>query len=77
MTTKVNKDVFFSIIIPAYNDSGLITQAITSVLRQTCKNFEIIVVDDSSTDEVQKFMRDSNFNADINYIKNSPRQRSS
>ena len=72
MTTKVNKDVFFSIIIPAYNDSGLFRQALISVLRQTYKDFEIIVVDDSSTDEVQKFMLDSNFKADINYIKNNP-----
>lgn len=40
----------FSIIIPNFNRGKVILTAISSVLDQTYKNFEIIVVDDCSTD---------------------------
>ena len=39
-----------SVIVPAYNSAGLITDAIESVLRQTFDKFEIIVVNDHSPD---------------------------
>ncbi|HLF17272.1 MAG TPA: glycosyltransferase [Candidatus Omnitrophota bacterium] len=42
---------FVSIIIPAYNCEKTIAQAVEGCLRQTCKGFEVIVVDDGSTDK--------------------------
>ncbi len=39
-----------SIILPAYNRADLLPRAIESVYRQTEKNFELIVIDDGSTD---------------------------
>lgn len=39
-----------SVIIPMYNTEKYIEECLTSLLNQTLKNFEIIVVDDFSTD---------------------------
>src|SRR5262249_48028723 len=40
-----------SIIIPAYNAAGWVLQAIGSCIKQRYESFEVIVVDDGSTDE--------------------------
>lgn len=41
----------FSVIIPVFNGAGTIARAIQSVLEQSFRDFELIVVDDGSSDE--------------------------
>jgi glycosyltransferase involved in cell wall biosynthesis len=48
---------FFSIIIPTYNRANLLPIAIESVLNQSFSNWELIVVDDGSTDETANLMQ--------------------
>lgn len=45
-----HNNIILSIIIPCYNVKATIRQTVESVLRQTCSDFEIILVDDGSTD---------------------------
>ena len=48
----------FSIIIPAHNEEDVIARAIDSILRNTYQNFEIIAVNDGSTDKTKKIVQE-------------------
>lgn len=45
-----------SVIIPTHNRSGKVFRALDSVLRQSFQDFEVIVVDDGSTDDTSFWM---------------------
>ena len=47
-----------SIIIPAYNSEKFIRRCLDSVVNQIYKNIEIIVVDDASTDNTEKIIKE-------------------
>jgi glycosyltransferase involved in cell wall biosynthesis len=46
-----------SVIIPAYNHARFITDAVDSVLRQSFRDFEIIVINDGSPDDTEAVLR--------------------
>lgn len=49
--------IFFSIVIPVYNRPKLVSKAIASVLGQSISSFELIIVDDASTDETLQIVK--------------------
>lgn len=56
---NVNK-IDVSVVIPSYNHAPYILQAIDSVIQQTHSNWELIVIDDGSTDETRELL-ESNY----------------
>jgi len=58
---------FVSIILPTFNRDALLGRAIDSVLEQTYRNWELIVVDDGSSDSTCELVK--------RYIKSSPNIR--
>lgn len=65
-----------SIILPTYNRSAFLKNTIDSILAQTFKNWELVVIDDGSTDNTKKIV--SSFLADkrIKYIYQKNQERS-
>ena len=47
-----------SIIVPVYNTEKYISECINSLLSQTYNNYEIIIIDDGSTDNSYKICKD-------------------
>ncbi|CAG1012662.1 partial Chondroitin synthase, partial [Anaerolineales bacterium] len=64
-----NKHPSVSIIIPTYNRANLIGETLHSVFAQTYQDFEIIVVDDGSTDNTAEVLRPLAETGRIKYIR--------
>ena len=58
-----------SVIIPTYNRAELLERSVKSVQEQTYKKWEIIVVDDGSTDNTEDIIKKLN-DVRVRYIKN-------
>lgn len=50
MQTLAKNQPLISVIMPIFNGSAYMEKAIDSILTQTCQNFELLIVDDASTD---------------------------
>lgn len=51
-------NIFFSIVVPTYNRANLLPKTLATLLAQSYKNYEIIVVDDGSTDNTAQIMQE-------------------
>jgi len=61
---------FISVIMPVYNRAEFIGEAIQSILSQTYKNFELIIIDDASTDNTLKVISEFTDDDRILLLKN-------
>ena len=57
-----------SVVLPTYNGSKWLSGSIESILTQTYKNLELIIVDDASTDSSEEIIR--------KYCRKDPRVKS-
>jgi glycosyltransferase involved in cell wall biosynthesis len=65
---------FFTVIIPTYNRADRIGNAITSVLKQLFADFELIIVDDGSTDNTESVVK-GYADARVKYSRKSNEER--
>lgn len=66
--------IFFSVIIPTYNRVSFIVKTLESVLNQSYPHYEIIVIDDGSTDTTEDVILSLN-NPKIKYFKTENQER--
>lgn len=64
----MNENILISIIIPVYNGEKYLSETIKTVIDQTYKNWELIIVDDGSTDNTADIVKQFN-DSRISYIK--------
>ena len=64
-----SNDFFFSICIPAYNRAYTINRCLDSLIKQTYKNFEVIFVDDGSTDNTENIVHEYYDKLHLRYFK--------
>ena len=67
-----NQNVFFSIVVPAFNVEKYIQRAISSILNQSFQDFELILVNDGSTDNTANIINEfSQQNSKITVINHA------
>ena len=57
-----------SVILPCYDGSRWIRRAIESVLAQTCERFELVIVDDGSTDNSKEMVASHLSDEKVRYV---------
>ncbi len=71
----MKKTPFFSVIVPTFNSEQTILRTLRSIKKQTFKNFQVIIVDDGSTDNtvflIKNFIKVNNLNIMFHQKENS------
>lgn len=65
---KNKNNIAFSVILPVYNQASFVRRAIKSMMAQTYDNWELIIVNDGSTDRTAEFVASFIDGARVRYI---------
>ena len=63
-----NKKPLVSVLMPAYNHQNYVQEAINSIIHQTYKNIELIVLDDGSTDDTWEILKSLKQQCDERFV---------
>ena len=66
---RVFRQRLLSVLVPVYNSQNFLRDTINSILSQTFEDFELILLNDASTDESEKVIESFN-DSRIKYYKN-------
>ena len=69
MESKKSRTPYFTVCIPAYNRAYILDRCLESLINQTFKDFEVILVDDGSTDSTEDLVQAYQKQLDLHYIK--------
>ena len=67
---KRKREISFSVIMPTYNQCAFIRRAIYSLMHQSYKKWELIIINDGCTDETEDYIKDYLIDKRIVYIRN-------
>lgn len=70
---KNKNNIAFSVILPVYNQASFVRRAIKSMMAQTYDNWELIIVNDGSTDRTAEFVASFIDGARVKYISSLER----
>lgn len=70
----MNDFVEVSICLPAYNQTKYLVKTLDSIVLQTFQNFELIISDDSTTNDVESIVNTyrNKFTLKVHYVRNNP-----
>jgi glycosyltransferase involved in cell wall biosynthesis len=74
MTNTREEGILFSIVVPTYNRANIVGKTIESLQRQQYSNYEILIVDDGSTDNLEAAVRPY-LNSQTFYLKKNNAER--
>ncbi|BAY15221.1 glycosyl transferase, group 2 family protein [Anabaenopsis circularis NIES-21] len=58
MSISIQEQPIVSVVVPTFNRANFLPRAISSILQQTFSNFELIIVDDGSTDNTDEVVKE-------------------
>ncbi|AOT09721.1 glycosyltransferase family 2 protein [Pseudoalteromonas luteoviolacea] len=64
-----------SCILPVYNGEKYLKESIESILSQSCNDFELIIINDCSTDSTEEICMEYQFDERVKYVKNEKNLR--
>jgi glycosyltransferase involved in cell wall biosynthesis len=61
-----------SVIMPVFNGEKYLRKTLDSIIAQTYKHFELIISDDSSSEDVSQLLKDHSDKLSFHYVRNTP-----
>jgi glycosyltransferase involved in cell wall biosynthesis len=71
MVLNQNKNLSFTVVVPTWNRAYCLWRTILSIQNQTFTNWTLLIVDDNSTDDTEKLVREFSSDQRIKLIKNN------